>query len=278
MTSHELLLLLRDRLDEQQAAWLQGACSFEGERLLAAFVGAGRRLGGKPIGALPADSVFAGQVWAGRTAGRVALILSLDERLPSEAGAWIERAYREGDTREKTAVMAALPALSSGARFVEMALDAGRTNETELFSSIALANPFAARHYSEHAFNKLVMKAAFLNLDLGAIAGLTSRANPELARMGMEYIDERLAAERSYPPSLWLAIAPSNPAGATARMLGELNHSVVERRRGSAQGLSLSRDVRALPFLQERLELEKDARTTTLLETAIATLRKVDTP
>jgi hypothetical protein len=183
------------------------------------------------------------------------------------------RVYREGDSREKAAVLSALPLLSSGEAYLAIALDAGRTNERDLFASLALHNGFPADHYSEPEFNQLVMKATFQNMNLGDIVGLERRANAELARMGMEYIDERLSAQRAYPESLWLAIAPTSPPGAVARMLGELQHSQASRRRHAALGLGLSRDARALRFLEERLQSERDDATKQAIEASLSSLR-----
>jgi hypothetical protein len=256
MQAQTLVAILRAHIAAEKADWLESACEFTGERLLAAFVGAGRRVGSQPIG----EGSLA--PWSRRTVARVALILSLDERgSPVDEGSyrWIQRAYREGDSREKLAVMCALPWLRDGVRYLELALDCSRTNELELFAALALDNDYPAAHYPEEAYNKLVMKAAFLELDLARIRGLLKRANTDLARMGMEYIDERQSAGRSFPPSLWLAIAPSCPAGAVARMLGELQHSVAQRRLGAAIGLGLCNDARVQSFVEERLAVEADA-------------------
>jgi predicted metal-dependent TIM-barrel fold hydrolase len=247
MASQELLAALQPKLDETQLSWLRESSDLSGERLLAAFVGAGRRLG------------------AHRLEGRVFMLVSLDER-DSSAQTWITRAYREGDSREKKAVLAALPHLSQGEAYLSLALDAGRTNESDLFATLALRNAYPSSHYSDHEFNQLVMKAAFGDMDLSQIVDLERRHNSELARMGMEYIDERLSAQRSFPESLWLAIAPENPPGAVARMLGELHHSQVSRRLAAAGALSLSRDPRAIDFLEERLQCEPDEATRQMIE------------
>jgi hypothetical protein len=209
-----------------------------------------------------------------RRAGRVYLLWKLDMREGDAAGAWIERAYREGDSREKAAVIAALPILRGGARYKTMALDAGRTNEAGLFAAVALNNSFPAEHYSDHEFNQLVMKAALQDFDLGSVSGLQDRANADLARMGMAYIDERLSAQRSFPSSLWLAIASGNPPGAVARMVGELQHSQAARREAAATALALSNDARALNFLKERLSMEDSETTRAVLQTSIQAMQE----
>ena len=165
-------------------------------------------------------------------AGRIALLMALGEVKPELLADAVEGVYREGDTREKLAVVRGLALLPEQARFVGIALDAGRTNDTELFRGVACDNPFAARHYPELEFNKLVMKAAFVRAPVDRIVGLERRENPELARMGMEYIDEQESAGRGFVAEIWLAIAPHAPPGAVGRMLGLCE----PQRRGSASG------------------------------------------
>jgi hypothetical protein len=88
----------------------------------------------------------------------------------------------------------------------------------------------------------------------------------------MERIDEQLSAGRSYPAAIWLAIAPCSPPGAVARMLGELEHSVPERRAWAARGLAMAADPRALPFLTERRSRERDEAVHQAIDDALAAL------
>jgi len=232
---------------------------------LRAFVGAGRRIGGRSHGVEASPSHTA----------RVFLTLQYSESVGTPAREWICRAYREGDSREKAAVISALPDLdcdADGEPYLALALDCGRTNESDLFACLTAGNDFPSRYYSDNQFNQLVMKAAFSDFDLGQIVGLQARCNPELARMGMEYVDERLAAGRSFPSSLWLAIAPCNPPGACARMLGELQHSQPLRRQLAAAALGLTGDSRVRSFLEERLAMESDSLTKENIESSIERL------
>ncbi len=274
MSAQDLFEAAVAQLDPEAASWLADSSKLSGERLLAAFVGAGRRLGNGPCAAMGGQERLRCDGWSLRLAGRVYLLWKLDEREGPAAQDWIERAYREGDSREKSAVISALPILGGGSSFKTMALDAGRTNEAGLFASIALHNRYPSEHYSEHEFNQLVMKAAFQDMDLGLISGLQERANADLARMGMAYIDERLSAGRGFPSSLWLAIAKANPPGALARMIGELQHSQAARRAGAAIGLTLTRDQRALHFLNERLAMEDSKATKEVLLKSIQAMQE----
>jgi hypothetical protein len=240
-----------------------------------AFAGAGRKLGRQALGdelELAVDGIepIPLRAWSLDTAGRVAMILALGEGAPELVSRTLDGLYFGGDAREKNAIVRALVLLEGAERFASIALDAGRTNESELFAAVACDNPFPARHYPELEFNKLVMKAAFVKAPVDRIIGLVRRANPELARMGMEHIDEQESAGRSFVPELWLAIAPANPPGAVARMLGYLSHSVPHHRLGAARGLALAADPRAKSFLSERLELEHEEAIRTALQRAVA--------
>jgi hypothetical protein len=172
----------------------------------AAFVSAGRRLG---RGALAAGEPLPGssdpvptEGWTVDDAARVLVLLAAGDP------GLIQTLYREGDSREKRAVVRALPLLDAGERFLELALDAGRTNESDLFAALACDNPYPARHYGEREWNKLVMKAAFVGAPLARIVGLDRRGNRELCRMALDYIDQQESAARAVPPDLDRLVAP----------------------------------------------------------------------
>jgi hypothetical protein len=242
--------------------------------VLRAFPAVARRVGTAPLA--PGAPLEAGGVAvpvATDEAARIALLLGAAAHVSDAAFEGLVRtAYDEGDTRERTAVLRGLAFLPQPERFVPIALDAGRTNDVGLFQALACDNPFPALHYGEAEINKLVMKAVFVEAPLERIVGLTGRANPEMARMAMERIDEQQSAGRSFPPALWLAIAPCAPPGAVARMIGELEHSRPERRAGAARGLRLARAPRAVPFLTERRGREGDATVRQAIDDALDAL------
>jgi hypothetical protein len=251
--------------------------------LSSAFAQTARRVGREPL-ELPVDVTLQGPLdpvpLSGLTAdvaGRVALLMALGEGRPELLADAVDGLYRDGDTREKLAVVRALALLPEQSRFVEIALDAGRTNDTALFRAVACDNPFAARHYPELEFNKLVMKAAFVRAPVDRIVGLERRANPELARMGMEYIDEQESAGRGFVAEIWLAIARAAPPGAAGRMLGYASHSVAAQRLGAVRGLAILGQPRMRSFVVERLEVERDERVRQALLEALASIDRATT-
>jgi hypothetical protein len=243
-----------------------------------AFVAASRHVGRDPLaverGALlrAARGDVAVDGWTADRSARVAILCALDVAAPSALPATIDALHREGDNREKVAIVSALGLLSAGERFVHIALDAGRTNDSTVFRALACDNPYPAEHYPELEFNKLVMKAAFVGAPIDRIIDLDRRANAELSRMGMESIDEQESARRRFPPEILSAIALHPRPGSVARMLGYLCHSVAENRLWAARALGRTRDTRAVSFLEERRAVEKDGNVRDAIATAIEQL------
>jgi hypothetical protein len=248
------------------------------EALLSAFSGTSRQLGRDALGADeltlpgPLDAVpltgFTADV-----AGRALLLLTVSEPALDEA---VWAAYREGDTLEKLAVIRTLPLLPAAAQpqFVQLALDAGRTNDARLFEALACDNPFAARHYEELEWNKLVMKAAFVRAPLERLLGFARRENPELARMALEYVEEQESAGRGFPAGVWLGIAAFPPPGAVAKLLGYASHAVASVRLGAVRGLLRALDPRSASFLNERLAVEPDDAVRAALEETLRALTR----
>jgi len=83
-----------------------------------------------------------------------------------------------------------------------------RSNLRPVFEAIAHRNPFPRDHFEDHRFNHMVLKALFVDSELAPITGLDSRANPELARILIDYARERRAAGRPVTPELWRPVRP----------------------------------------------------------------------
>lgn len=148
-----------------------------------AFAAAGRKLG-----------------TAADEAGRGALVLATVATL--DAGdhvAFVRDAIRRGDNRERQAVLRVLAHLPEPARFVELAIDACRTNVQSVFEAIACDNPYPARHFPDPAFDQMVLKALFVGAPVARIVDLQTRITDELVRMVEAYASERRAAGRAVP-------------------------------------------------------------------------------
>ncbi len=107
-----------------------------------------------------------------------------------------------------------------------------------VFEVIAHGNPYPRDHFDLHRWNHMVLKALFIGSRLTPIVGIDQRHNPELARILLEYADERWAAGRAVTPELWRCVGPCVDAlGAYAALQRALAGSPAER---LAAGLALS--------------------------------------
>lgn len=83
-----------------------------------------------------------------------------------------------------------------------------RSNLKPVFEAIAHNNPYPRDHFDEHRWNHMILKALFIGAALGPITGLQKRANPELARILVQYARERWAAGRPVMEELWPLVGP----------------------------------------------------------------------
>ncbi len=83
-----------------------------------------------------------------------------------------------------------------------------RSNIRAVFEAIAHNNPYPRDHFDEHRWNHMILKALFVDSQLTPILGLRERANPELARILVDYAQERWAAGRPVTDELWIPVKP----------------------------------------------------------------------
>ncbi len=172
------------------------------------FALAGRRVGRTPLRpAADPRGIVHGTL---DDAARAALVVTFAEMVDDgpELAERLTVLYRRGDTAERRGVLRGLDALTVGAgpgpaavaAGVELAADALRTNDQSLVA--AAVGAFAARYLDQHSWRHAVLKLVFLGISLDAVAGLTGRADDELARMARDYAAERRAAARPVPADL----------------------------------------------------------------------------
>jgi hypothetical protein len=214
------------RADPSGRAWLDralaAAASGEGGGVLADFTAAARRLGKAPLRIDRQEQVALDEAgvtwpieeWGLDEAGRVVLLLTLaGGRRGPELESLVETCYRQGDLRERQAVVRTLGLLPAAERFLALGVDACRTHIQPLFEAIACENPYPARHFPELAFNQMVLKALHTGVALDRVLGLRDRVTPELGRMAAGYASERRAAGRSVPPDIARLSAENGVAG-----------------------------------------------------------------
>jgi len=214
--AHQALVALLSKRVHGLPAWRVRVLAgfgppFDDQGFARAFATAGRELGTASI-ALTADEraelAREGVTWAAeqRSAdelARIAMLVEAGRRLPpARLEGVVQDCYRQGEIRERVAVLRALPFLPPHDRFLALAIEACRSSVQPVFEAIAAENPFPADRFLEPSFNQMVLKAVFTGMPLDRIIGLDARRTPELARMADAYASERRAAGRPIPADL----------------------------------------------------------------------------
>jgi hypothetical protein len=213
--------VLTSRVSEDAASWFREAFKkvrSKGEAtdaFLILWSGAGRRLGQGRLENPTADEQDRKKVpffpggWGADEFGRTLLLqAALGARLPEAHATLVNELFETGDLRERQAVLRALPHLPAPERFVGVGVEAVRNNAVSVIEAIACENPFPSRHFPEEAFNQMVLKCLFCELNLARVVDLGKRVTPELRRMVDGYAKERRAAGRPVPPDTSLVLGP----------------------------------------------------------------------
>lgn len=139
---------------------------------------------------------------------RAVLLAQLLEHAPaSELLPLLRQLFLWGDDQEKTALLGALDWLDSDGQCLDLALQAGRTSNPQVFAALALDTAYPSRHYPERAFHQLVLKALGMGMDVSRVMGLPQRHSTTLNQLALDLMDEQLAAGHPVSPGLPKVIA-----------------------------------------------------------------------
>lgn len=144
--------------------------------------------------------------WSVDGAARVAALLAFRGQRPFAET--FKDLRRTADAAELIALYRGLPLYPDPQALDFEAGEGLRSNLRPVFEAIAHRNPFPRDHFDQHRWNHMVLKALFVGSELGPIEGLDQRANPELARILIDYARERWAAGRPVTPELWRPVRP----------------------------------------------------------------------
>lgn len=211
-----LISLIGKQAPPAGSAWLNAQLAAAAVRspaalsdFLLAFSAMSRRVGTHPLakvgdgGGPGGEAVPPSLVGRGLDeVGRVALLLARLDATGTEPLALAQELFYHGDSREKQAVLRALPLLPQPAQFVEIGIEACRSSVQTVYEAIACENPYPADHFSDEAFNQMVLKALFTEASVARIHGLARRAGKDLVRMVEFYGDERRVAGRKVPEDI----------------------------------------------------------------------------
>ncbi|MFT4961250.1 MAG: hypothetical protein ACI92Z_002339 [Paracoccaceae bacterium] len=200
-----------------QANWLISSLDTiaEGspEKDLHVFLGYAPRKLGKADLALSAEDLAAADAahpgwnpsgWSVDGAARVAALLATAGNRPFSER--FKDLRRTADVAEMIALYRGLPLYPDPEKLHFEVGEGLRSNIRAVFEAIAHHNPYPRDHFDEHRWNHMILKSLFVDSILSPIVGLKDRANPELARILVDYAQERWAAGRPVTPELWIPV------------------------------------------------------------------------
>jgi hypothetical protein len=247
---------LRRQLDVAHNAWLDeqlgNLAEHPADGTLAIALGmAPRRLGKED---LRFDAAAAAQAldgwdprgWSVVDAARILFLGSLGERGFAER---FRTLCRSADVAELVGLYRGLPLYPEPASLEPQVGEGLRSSMRPVFEAIAHRNPYPRRHFDQHRWNHMVLKALFIGAALEPIQGLDERANPELARILCDFAHERWAAGRPVPAELWRCVGPFAEGAMLEDLLRVLQSKDSEERQAAQAALAASRDPRARQLL-----------------------------
>jgi hypothetical protein len=173
-----------------------------------------RRLGKADLALTPADAAAAEAAhpgwrprgWSIDGAARVAALLAYRGQRPFAET--FKDLRRTSDVAEMIALYRGLPLYPEPESLAFEVGEGLRSNIRAVFEAIAHDNPYPRDQFDQHRWNHMVLKALFVDSRLAPIIGLDQRANPELARILIDYARERWAAGRPVTEELWRPVRP----------------------------------------------------------------------
>lgn len=218
---HNLLeLLIRKTTDQKGLGWLQKQfLRWEQEKKISqfnfVFTAIPRFIKKKIVETDEKETValqhirerFTINEWASDRLVRCWWLLHLPAENEDEYAMRLENLFTMAEMNEQVALYSALPLLAWPERFRLRTSEGIRTNMSVVFEAIALNNPYPSEYLADAAWNQMVLKAFFMDIDVNRIIGLEERANKDLAHILSDYAHERWAASRPVNPFLWRPIS-----------------------------------------------------------------------
>jgi len=225
---------LQEQLSPDQWAWLQeqltAITQSNSDKDLYVTLGlAPRKLGKSDLNLSKTDIAKADALssgwnpcdWSIDGAARVLTLLKLAEKNPEHFKSMLQSLCATADVSEAVIYYRAIDLFPGSESFNDLIGEGLRTNMRAVFEAIAHNNPYPRKHFDDHRWNHMILKALFVDSTLYPIRGIDERANADLAEILCNYAHERWAANRSVTPELWRCVGPF----ATLDMLNDLKRA-----------------------------------------------------
>jgi len=225
---------LQQRISSQQWTWLQEQLSAiaqsNSDKALYVTLGMAPRKLGKSDLNLSQDQIEKAEAlsrgwnpcdWSVDGAARVLTLLNLAEISPEHFKSTLQSLCATADVSEAIVYYRAMDLFPDSSTYEDLIGEGLRTNMRAVFEAIAHNNPYPRKHFNEHRWNHMILKALFVDSTLHPIQGIDERANADLAELLCNYAHERWAANRPVTPELWRCVGPF----ATPNMLHDLKRA-----------------------------------------------------
>jgi hypothetical protein len=208
--------ILEKQLDKEVFIWLKSHGSDSSDlQFNMAFASMPRKTGKKELDSSLPEVIKAGELmpgfsirgWTVDRLSRVWLLMQLDVSDRQHYINKINDLFGFGEMNELAALYSALPFFAYPEEWIFRCSEGVRNNMGVVQEAVMYHNPYPSKYLDESAWNQLIMKAFFGDKDVRLITGLDERANKNLAKIIVDYIDERWAAHRTANPQLWRLIA-----------------------------------------------------------------------
>lgn len=146
---------------------------------------------------------FAIDTWTMDRLGRVWLLMQLPAENREGYLKKINSLFAAAEMNEQVALYSALPFFFYPEEWVTLCEDGIRSNIGTVLEAIMYYNPYPAKFLSQPAWNQLILKAFFTDKNVNLITGLKERVNDALTSTLKDYIQERLAAQRTVAPEIY---------------------------------------------------------------------------
>jgi len=264
ITSSQLLIStwLKQRLSAEQWTWLEerleAITQSNSDKALYVALGLAPRMLGKADLALSdaelaqADAHSSGWHpcdWSIDGAARVLTLLVLAKKNPDSFKTTLRSLCATADVSEAIAYYRAIDLFPDNDSYEELIGEGLRTNMRAIFEAIAHNNPYPRKHFDDHRWNHMILKALFIDSTLFPIQGIDERANADLAQILCHYAHERWSANRSVTPELWRCVGPY----ATVDMLNDLKRASESSNTNEHRGAMLALSQCPLPQAESLL-------------------------
>ncbi|WP_337040682.1 EboA domain-containing protein [Emticicia sp. 17c] len=202
-----LLDIIKSQASAKEISWIETKASGSLQTLQTAFVATPRFISKNIIQSTDGIDGVSFQNWTLDKLVRAYFLTKLDSSDKDVYTNTLDTLFDTAENNEAVALISALPFLAYPENWMLRATNAVRSNIGPVFDAIAFQNPFPKKHFSELAWNQLVLKCIFNDKPIHLIEGLDERANQELANSISYLAHERWSAGRTIPSQAWRLVS-----------------------------------------------------------------------